>query len=220
MNSLLRFRYVLGLLVCAGAVGLLWAVPDSCFLDTATPVSTQPAVPDGTPPGAPISTRPVAPAANNPLAVLHTTAGDLSLRLRADAAPLTVAVFKENARRGVYDGIAFLEADPKFVYAGAYLADGSLNMTPVTPPPILREARNGLRHERGYVGLRALRGPNGLHDSHEFYVCIHDFPTWDGLYTIFAHLEDGMSVFDAIHASQDKNEKPTYVVTIQSVEIR
>ena len=45
-------------------------------------------------------------------AVIHTSKGDIKLRLFADKAPLTVANFVNLAKRGYYDGLTFHRVIP------------------------------------------------------------------------------------------------------------
>jgi peptidyl-prolyl cis-trans isomerase B (cyclophilin B) len=51
-------------------------------------------------------------------AVMHTSKGDINLRLFADKTPVTVANFVNLAKKGYYDGLAFHRVIPDFMVQG------------------------------------------------------------------------------------------------------
>ena len=51
-------------------------------------------------------------------AVMHTSKGDIKIRLFAGKAPVTVANFVNLAKRGYYDGLSFHRVIPDFMVQG------------------------------------------------------------------------------------------------------
>lgn len=158
-----------------------------------------------------------------PMAILHTSAGDITLLLRDDCAPHAVRAFIRNCEVGAYDGTAFLEACRSWsrVYGGVFLPDGSLNLPTRAFQAREREPNNGLTHVRGRVGIRAYGGAaGGLNPSKQFYVCLAPCPAQDGKSTLFGDVIAGMEIFDQIAASAPGGKgTPAFVVSINNVEI-
>jgi cyclophilin family peptidyl-prolyl cis-trans isomerase len=166
----------------------------------------------------------------NPLVVLHTSAGDIQLRLLADKAPRTVDNFLTNyAERGFYNGTIF-----HHVEAGAMLIGGGYgaDLQPkATRAPIFNESRSGLSNRRGTVAM--VRDPAAPHSATApFFINLADNPAFDFQagesedvegYCVFAEVISGMDVVDRI-ASQptaaegDFPNVPSPRVTIVSVE--
>lgn len=151
-----------------------------------------------------------------PQAILHTSAGDITLLLRDDAAPLTVQHFIGFCRNHVYDGVIFDQVSPSFIYGGDTLPDGSLKYSPHAYQWEEREIDSPLTHTPGRVGIRDI---SGREDSQLFYICVKAYPAWDGSQSVFAEVIGGMDVVEAIHASGDAEGVPGLVVVIESVEI-
>jgi cyclophilin family peptidyl-prolyl cis-trans isomerase len=133
------------------------------------------------------------------LAVLHERrvtlvfAGDRRVVIRpvAREAPLNAWRFVRLAREGYYTGLTLHRLVPNFVLQG-----GS---------PAANEHAGDARHSRDEVGLRSnTRGSIGLSTrgrdtgDAQFYVNLVDNPRLDHTYTVFAQIESGMEVIDAL----------------------
>ncbi|MGD8453304.1 MAG: peptidylprolyl isomerase [Phycisphaerae bacterium] len=153
---------------------------------------------------------------SHPQAILHTSAGDITLLLRNDAAPLTVQHFIGFCRNHVYDGVIFDQVSPSFIYGGDILPDGSLKYSPHAYQWEEREIDSPLTHTPGHVGIRDF---SGTEDTHLFNICVEAYPAWDGLHTVFAEVIGGMDIVEAVYASGDEDGVPHLVVVIESVEI-
>lgn len=69
-----------------------------------------------------------APQSNAPLAVMHTTAGDMTYVLYPEECPETVANFCALAEEGYYDGTYVFRVEPDiFFSAGSQTPEGTLN---------------------------------------------------------------------------------------------
>src|SRR3984957_17876597 len=87
-----------------------------------------------------------------------TSAGNFTIELNPERAPLTVAQFLKFVDQGYYSGTIFHRAIPSFiVQGGGYDADYKLKGTPAK---VVNESGNGLNHQRGPVGPPRPAGPH------------------------------------------------------------
>ena len=169
------------------------------------------------------------PAPGNPVAVISTSAGDITVELFKDKAPVSAANFLQYATDGFYAGTIFHRVKPGYVIQGGgytpEMADKS------TRPPILNEATNGLRNARGTLAMargRALRSATS-----QFYINLRDnsdldhrgYSPDDFGYAVFGRVLEGMDVVDKIASvpttTKDGMESvPVTPVVIKSVSER
>jgi cyclophilin family peptidyl-prolyl cis-trans isomerase len=124
--------------------------------------------------------------------VLHIRGrGPLVIRLRPDQAPLNAFRFLRLAEQGYYTGLTFHRIEPNFVVQGGspegneYAGDG----------PFSRDEVGLLSNRRGTVGLSTRGRDTG---DAQFYVNLVDNVRLDHAYTVFAEVESGMEVVDAL----------------------
>ncbi len=141
----------------------------------------------------------------DPVVVLHTTQGDVTLKLFAEKAPRTVENFLRGyADRGFYDQTIFHHAERgRMLIAGGYTTE--LARKP-TRAPIYNESRNGLSNRRGTVAM--IRETDAPHSAtSEFFVNLTDNPNFDYRtsddddlpgYCVFGEVIAGMDVIDRI----------------------
>ena len=139
-------------------------------------------------------------------AVMHTSKGDIKIRLFSDQAPITVANFVNLSNRGFYDGLSFHRVIPDFMIQGG-CPHGS-----GTGGPGYRfedECTADLRHDSPGVLSMANSGP-GTNGS-QFFITHVETPWLDGRHTVFgAVLDSGdQAVVNAIGEGD----------TIDSIEI-
>ena len=161
------------------------------------------------------------------------------IQLRDDAAPGTVANFKQLVDRHYYDGMRFHRlfphqlaqtGDPKSRQSvvvdllgkvGVELGDADRAGTGGPSYTIPAEIR--LKHEKGAVATSRLPdaiNPTRASNGSQFYVCIEAMPQLDGQYTVFGKVTEGLDVLDAISARPvDSNDAPTESVVIQSIRL-
>jgi len=102
-------------------------------------------------------TAPTAPAAAAkssaaaPRVALNTSEGTIVLELNEARAPVTVRNFLEYVRKGHYDGTIFHRVIGDFMIQGGGMTPDMKERS--TGKPIVNEARNGLRNERGTVAM-------------------------------------------------------------------
>jgi peptidyl-prolyl cis-trans isomerase B (cyclophilin B) len=145
-------------------------------------------------------------AANELSAVVHTSKGDIKLRLFSGKTPVTVANFVNLVNRGYYDGLSFHRVIPDFmVQGGCPLGSG-------TGGPGYRfedECTPELRHDSPGILSMANAGP-GTNGS-QFFITHIETPWLDGKHTVFG------AVVDA--ADQDVVNTIAVGDTIESIDI-
>ena len=171
-------------------------------------------------------------SADTPTATLHTSNGDITVRLFPNEAPKTVANFvglatgeqaysEPNAKGGTsgpfYDGTIFHR-----VIAGFMLQTGDPTGTGRGGPgyKFADEFHPDLRFDRPYLLAMANAGP-GTNGS-QFFITVGPTPHLNRRHTIFGEVADAESraVVDAIAtASTDRSDRPLNDVVIQRVEI-
>jgi peptidyl-prolyl cis-trans isomerase A (cyclophilin A) len=166
----------------------------------------------------------------DPIVVLHTTQGDISLKLFAEKAPRTVENFLRGyAERGFYDQTIFHHVERgRMLIAGGYTSE--LARKP-TRAPIYNESRNGLSNRRGTVAM--IRETDAPHSAtSEFFVNLTDNPDFDfktsddddvSGYCVFGEIIAGMDVVDRIAqlptaARGDFPKMPSPAVSIVTVQ--
>jgi len=130
-------------------------------------------------------------------AVLHTSKGEINLRLHAGQAPVTVANFANLAQRGFYDGLSFHRVIADFMIQGGCPRGTG------TGGPGYRfedECTPELRHDRPGVLSMANAGP-GTNGS-QFFITHVATPWLNGRHTVFGCVvgPDDQTVVDAVQA--------------------
>ena len=123
---------------------------------------------------------------NSPVrAVIHSSKGDIKIRLFADIAPLTVANFANLAQSGFYSGLNFHRVIADFMIQG-----GCPNGTGAGGPGYRfeDECSPKARHDRPGVLSMANAGP-GTNGS-QFFITHIETGWLDGKHTVFGCVED------------------------------
>ena len=133
-------------------------------------------------------------------AVVHTSKGDINLRLFSDIAPLTVANFANLANSGFYDNLNFHRVIPNFMVQG-----GCPNGTGTGGPGYRfeDECSPKARHDKPGVLSMANAGP-GTNGS-QFFIT-HVETSWlDGKHTVFGCVEGAsdQAVVDSIEVGDE-----------------
>ena len=138
-------------------------------------------------------------AANNPHVVIDTSFGEIELELQADKAPITVNNFLDYVDAERYDGTIFHRVISGFMVQGGGF-DRYMQQK-ATKPAIKNEADNGLRNDRGTVGMARTQAPDSA--TMQFFInhANNDFlnhSSRDFGYAVFAKVVRGMDVVDQI----------------------
>ncbi|CAO1614979.1 unnamed protein product [Parajaminaea phylloscopi] len=161
---------------------------------------------------------------------LHTTQGDIHLRLFPEFAPKTVENFVGLSKKGYYDNLTFHRIIKKFmIQTGDPLGDGtggeSLwggNFADELPPTTAGGGAGAgskwPKHDRPYTLSMANAGPNT--NGSQFFLTTVPTPWLDGKHTVFGRATAGMDVIHRIeNVRVDSNDKPRDPVRILNVSI-
>lgn len=143
---------------------------------------------------------------NGQVAVFETSYGKIVIAFYPDAAPKNVANFRELVDEGFFDGtkfhrivkgnggpVAIQGGDPNTI-KGDPSTWGQGQPGQKTVPA---EFSKTLRHVRGIVSMARRENDNDSATS-QFFICDRPEGQWDGKYTIFGHVIEGMDVVDII----------------------
>lgn len=169
------------------------------------------------------------PAPGNPVVLVATTAGDITIELFAERAPVSVDNFLKYVEAGFYKGTIFHRVVPGFMIQGGGFTSGMVEKS--TRPPILNEATNRLSNVRGTVAMartQALRSATA-----QFFINVADnrgkldhrgYSPEDFGYAVFGRVVKGMDVVDRIAAMPTRSlaghaNVPVEEVTITGVTV-
>jgi len=144
--------------------------------------------------------------ADDKVAVFETSYGRIVIELLPEDAPKHVANFKDLIQNGFYDGTKFhriVKDNTKLVA----VQGGDPNTVAGDPSTwgagqpgqktVQAEFSKTLRHVRSTVS--AARKQNDLDSAtSQFFICVSSEREWDGKYSIFGRVIDGMNVVDTI----------------------
>ncbi|KAI8936139.1 hypothetical protein NX059_007635 [Plenodomus lindquistii] len=158
-----------------------------------------------------------AAAATGQTAILHTTYGDITIRLYPTAAPLAVENFVTHARNGYYNNVIFHRVIRKFmIQTGDPMGDGTGGES-IWGKDFADEFVEWLRHDRPYVVSMANAGRNG--NASQFFITTEKAPWLDDKHTIFGRAVAGMDVVHRIENTKVYKEKPEEDIKIISISV-
>uniref|UniRef100_K3W5S2 peptidylprolyl isomerase n=1 Tax=Globisporangium ultimum (strain ATCC 200006 / CBS 805.95 / DAOM BR144) TaxID=431595 RepID=K3W5S2_GLOUD len=151
-------------------------------------------------------------------AILHTTMGDITIKLFGKECPKSVENFCTHARNGYYDNVLFHRVIKNFmVQTGDPLGDGTGGES-IWGGEFEDEFHRSLRHDRPFTVSMANAGP-GTNGS-QFFITTVPTPWLDNKHTVFGRVEHGKDTVSAIeHARVDKYDKPVKDIQIINVDI-
>ncbi len=187
------------------------------------------------------------PAANETTAIMHTSMGDIAIRLFPEHAPKTVENFVTHAKNGYYDGIVFHRVIKDFMIQGGDPTATGCGGESIWGKPFEDEFTPALHNLRGALSMaNAGPGTNGsqffivqadsVHpnfiqqmkdlpdyfpaDAVEAYEQVGGTPHLDFHHTVFGQVYAGMEVVDAIAAVKtNHSDKPLEDVTILGIDV-
>jgi peptidylprolyl isomerase domain and WD repeat-containing protein 1 len=149
-------------------------------------------------------------------AIIHTTYGDIHIRLFPDAAPKTVENFVTHSRRGYYNNTIFHRVIRKFmIQCGDPLGDGTGGES-IWGTEFADEF-SSLRHDKPYTVSMANAGPNT--NGSQFFITTEKTPWLDNKHTIFGRAVQGLDVIHKIENVKTYKEKPLDDIKILSIDI-
>jgi len=186
----------------------------------------------------PVAPAPASPDVNNPksqqkpaepnkiteerkMIKLETTKGDIVIEVNETAAPVTSANFLKYVQEGFYDGVIFHKVIPGFMIQGGGFTPDMTQMP--TPAPIVNEAKNGLKNDRGTIAMARTNDPNSA--TAQFFINLvnNDVLNYSARspgYAVFGKVTDGLDVVDAITKVQTSSKGPYGDVPVEPVIIK
>ncbi|KAL1999382.1 hypothetical protein VTN02DRAFT_4591 [Thermoascus thermophilus] len=149
-------------------------------------------------------------------AILHTTMGDIHLRLFPSAAPKAVENFTTHARNGYYNNTIFHRVIRKFMIQGGDPHGDGTGGESIWGGEFEDEFST-LRHDRPYTLSMANAGPNT--NGSQFFITTEKTPWLDGKHTIFGRAVAGLDVVHKIENVRTYKEKPEEDVRIVSISV-
>ncbi|KAK7272208.1 hypothetical protein RJT34_28677 [Clitoria ternatea] len=150
--------------------------------------------------------------------ILHTTMGDIHMKLYPEECPKTVENFTTHCRNGYYDNLIFHRVIKGFmIQTGDPLGDGTGGQS-IWGREFEDEFHKSLRHDRPFTVSMANAGPNT--NGSQFFITTVATPWLDNKHTVFGRVAKGMDVVQAIEkVKTDKTDKPYQDVKILNVTV-
>lgn len=199
---------LLGLAFCGGGPADETPVPDQDTPAASSEEEAQPEEPEG-----------------HPYAVIKTREGPIEIKLRPDLAPKTVENFIRLAEENFYYKTLFHRVIPGTIIQGGDpnsrdnnpYNDGQGNSGTFLPAEFSREP-----FQRGTVAMARSSDPNSA--SCQFFICLKRMAQWDGDYTVFGEVTEGIELADKWSRSPRSKDprlkdRPTANLTIQDIAI-
>lgn len=127
----------------------------------------------------------------------------IKIELDEKAAPVTVKNFLSYVADKHYDGTVFHRViDGFMIQGGGYSLEGEKFVEKKTKDPIINEAKNGLKNDRGAIAMARTSDPNSA--TAQFFINLVpndalNFPNPDGHgYAVFGKVIEGIEVVDKI----------------------
>ena len=155
--------------------------------------------------------------------VLHTSAGDITLELDHEKAPVSAANFLEYAKAGHYDGTIFHRVINNFMIQGGGFEPGMKQKS--VGDPIENEADNGLSNDAGTVAMARTQDPHSA--TAQFFINVADngFLNHTGKnpqgwgYAVFGRVTDGMDIVNDIKTCKTGSHGPHQDVPVEDIVI-
>ncbi|KAL9029227.1 MAG: hypothetical protein Q9196_002508 [Gyalolechia fulgens] len=156
------------------------------------------------------------PAESGSAAIIHTTYGDIHIRLFPDAAPRAVENFVTHAKNGYYNNTIFHRVIRNFmIQCGDPLGDGTGGESIWGKE--FEDEFSTLRHDKPYTVSMANAGPNT--NGSQFFITTEKTPWLDNKHTIFARCHKGMDVVNKIKNVKVYKEKPVEDIKIVNIDV-
>jgi peptidyl-prolyl cis-trans isomerase B (cyclophilin B) len=136
------------------------------------------------------------PVLDSEVAVFDTDYGTFKIALYPDVAPRHVENFKKLINEKFYDGLGFHRVIPDFIIQGGdpqTRGGGNRAMWGMGDPnqPKVPAEFSTRPFIRGTVGAARAQDPNSA--SSQFFICLRPNPGWDGKYTVFGEVIQGLN---------------------------
>ena len=148
--------------------------------------------------------------------IMHTTLGDIHLRLFPDAAPKAVENFVTHSRTGYYNNTLFHRVIKKFmIQGGDPLGDGTGGESIWGKE--FEDEFSALKHDKPYTLSMANAGPNT--NGSQFFITTERAPWLDKKHTVFGRAVGGLDVVKRIEGARVRKERPEEDISVVSIDV-
>lgn len=203
--------------------------PAVVAISTPSPAPTPEASPTAAPTTSPADVPPDAKDAkaavtNDTIAMIDTAQGMIKVKLYPDVAPKHVENFRELAGKGFFNGTGFHRAVPNLLIQGGdpNTRGEDRNSWGLGAPgqPNVPAEFSDRPFKRGVLGM-ARKGNDVNSATSQFFICLRDFPQWNGQYTVFGEVIEGIDVVDKIAAQPtDQAQRLLSKVVVKKVTVQ
>ncbi|KAI4278334.1 MAG: hypothetical protein LQ337_001103 [Flavoplaca oasis] len=156
------------------------------------------------------------PAESGSAAIIHTTYGDIHIRLFPEAAPKAVENFVTHSKNGYYNATKFHRIIKKFmIQCGDPLGDGTGGESIWGKE--FEDEFSTLKHDKPYTVSMANAGPNT--NGSQFFITTEKTPWLDNKHTIFGRAVQGLDVVHRIENTKVYKEKPEEDIKIVNIDV-
>ncbi|SPO00836.1 probable cyclophilin E [Cephalotrichum gorgonifer] len=149
-------------------------------------------------------------------AIIHTTFGDIHIRLFPKDAPKAVENFVGHSKSGYYNNTIFHRVIRNFmIQCGDPLGDGTGGESIWGHE--FEDEFSHLKHDKPFTVSMANAGPNT--NGSQFFITTEKTPWLDGKHTIFGRATQGFDVIQKIEKTRTHNEKPLTDIKILNIDI-
>lgn len=150
-------------------------------------------------------------------ATIHTTYGDITIRLFPSLAPKAVENFVTHSRNNYYNNIIFHRVIRKFmIQTGDPLGDGTGGES-IWGKEFEDEFCKELRHDKPYTVSMANAGRNT--NGSQFFITTEKAPWLDDKHTVFGRVVKGMDTVVRIENAKVWKEKPVDDIKIVNIDV-
>ena len=135
----------------------------------------------------------------NTLVDMKTSMGTIEIELYDDQAPISAKNFENYVKSNFYSGTIFHRVIPGFMIQGGGMDVNMIEKT--TKAPIVNEASNGLKNNRGTLAMARTSDPNSATSQFFINVADNNFlnrSAMDAGYAVFGKVTKGMDIVDKI----------------------
>ncbi|MCJ1408624.1 Peptidylprolyl isomerase domain and WD repeat containing protein 1 [Ptychographa xylographoides] len=149
-------------------------------------------------------------------AIIHTTYGDIHIRLFPEAAPKAVENFVTHSKNGYYNNTIFHRVIRKFmIQCGDPMGDGTGGESIWGKE--FEDEFSTLKHDKAYTVSMANAGPNT--NGSQFFITTEKASWLDKKHTIFGRAVQGLDVVHKIENTRVYKEKPEEEIKIVSISV-
>jgi peptidylprolyl isomerase domain and WD repeat-containing protein 1 len=150
-------------------------------------------------------------------AILHTTYGDIQIRLFPSVAPKAVENFMTHAKNNYYNNVLFHRIIKKFmIQTGDPMGDGTGGES-IWGTPFEDEFSDTVKHDKAYTVSMANAGPKT--NGSQFFITTERTPWLDGKHTVFGRVVKGVDVVHKIENVRCFKERPEVEVRIVNISV-